>query len=418
MILDLGWSPIADPQGHVDELLVTVRDVTELRSLEHEARDKQEELQFIHELINVPAPTFHRFISNCREFMNENRRLINTGHVQQKDMEVLKILFINMHTMKGAARSLYFKKMTRIFHDVEQYYALLQKEPKATWDIVKMNRDLDEAERIIDIYDGINSEKLGRRPSEEKAGSIRHSQARQIYEALDKARRLLRGASPKDAQTLLDGAAAELFAQLYRPLNDVFLDIVRNTETLARDLGKEQPEVLVDCQKLHVTAHTEELLYKMFVHIIRNTMDHGLETAAERLQAGKDPQGQIRIQARRQGSFVCLYHEDDGRGLDIAKIQNTARRNRLIPEESRPGPAETAEMIFLAGFSTAGEASDISGRGVGMDAIRNFARQAGGDARIQLHESEGTGSRYYPFTLEILLPASLFVSSTQDLEAA
>jgi PAS domain-containing protein len=418
MILDLGWSPIMDHQGDVDQLLVTVRDVTELRSLELEARDKQEELQFIQELINVPASTFHRFTSNCRDFLNENRRLINTGHVQQKDMEVLKILFINMHTMKGAARSLYFKKMTRIFHDVEQYYALLQKESNASWDIVKMNRDLDEAERIIDIYDGINSEKLGRRPSEDKGGSISHRQARQLFEALDKARRLMRGAGPRDAQVLLDGAAAELFAQLYRPLRSVLLDISRSTETLARDLGKEAPEVRVDCEGLHVTARTEELLFKIFVHILRNTMDHGLETAAERLKAGKDPQGQIHMQVQRQGSFVCIFHEDDGRGLDLEKIRNTARKNRLILEDSRPGPAETAELIFLTGFSTAGEASDISGRGVGMDAIRNFARQAGGDARIHLHESEGKGSRFHPFTLEILLPASLFVSSSQDLEAA
>jgi PAS domain-containing protein len=417
MILDLGWSPIVDQQGNVDQLLVTARDVTELRSLELEARDKQEELQFIQELINVPAPTFHRFTSNCRDFLNENRRLINSGHLLQKDMEILKILFINMHTMKGAARSLYFKKMTHIFHDVEQYYALLQKEPNASWDITKMNRDLDEAERIIEVYDGINSEKLGRRHSEDKGASISHVQARQIHEALNKARQLLRGSANRNALDLLDGAAAELFARLYKPLHDVLLDITAGTVTLAKDLGKAQPDVQLESHGLHVTAKTEELLHKIFVHIIRNTMDHGIETTAERLKAGKDPQGMIHIKAQRSGSFVCLSYEDDGRGLDIEKIRATALKNRLVAEDSRSDLTETAEFIFLSGFTTAGDATDISGRGVGMDAIRNFARKVGGDVRIQLHD-EGTLGRFYPFTLEILLPAALFVNSSRDLEAA
>jgi PAS domain-containing protein len=418
MVLDLGWSPILDPHGVVDQLLVTVRDVTELRSLELEARDQQEELQFIQELINVPAPTFHRFTSSCRDFLNENRRLINSGHLLQKDMEILKILFINMHTMKGAARSLYFKKMTHIFHNVEQYYALLQKPANATWDIAKMNRDLDEAERIIDVYDGINSEKLGRRSSEDKGGGISHTEARQLHEAVDKARRLLRGSGNREAQALLDGVTAELFAQLYRPLQDVLDNMTAGTVTLAKDLGKAVPELVVEAQGLYVTAKTEELLHKMLIHMIRNTMDHGLETPNERMKALKDPQGTIQLKAERRGSFVWLAYEDDGRGLDIEKIRKTALKNRLIPEDRPLSVPETAELVFLSGLTTAGQTTDISGRGVGMDAIRNFARQLGGDVRIQLHETEGIAPRYYPFTLVILLPAALFISSNMNLEVA
>jgi HPt (histidine-containing phosphotransfer) domain-containing protein len=127
--LDLSWNPITNDEDVIEKILVTLRDVTELRALEEEAHDRKEELQFIGELINVTPEAFRRFIQSCHDFIYENRKLLNSQSLYQKDLEVLKVLFINMHTMKGAARSLYFKKMTRIFHDVEQYYALLQRDP-------------------------------------------------------------------------------------------------------------------------------------------------------------------------------------------------------------------------------------------------------------------------------------------------
>jgi HPt (histidine-containing phosphotransfer) domain-containing protein len=418
MILDLGWSPIVDPEGKVEQLLVTVRDMTELRALELEARGKKEELQFIQELLNVSAPIYHRFSSNCRDFLNENRRLINTCHQLDKDWEVLKILFINLHTMKGAARSLYLKKMTQVFHAVEQYYASLQKDPEAPWDWARMNRDLDEAERIIDIYDSINAEKLGRRPSEDKGGSISHNQARQIHGALEKARQLLRGSRPYEAQALLDGAITALFSELYRPLDEVLRSITKGTAILARDLGKHQPDVLINAAGFHTTAQTEELLHKIFIHIIRNSMDHGLEDPEERRQMLKDPAGLLRMDVSMDGNFINIAYEDDGRGLDVEKIRAIALKNGLIGPENCRTAAQAAELIFLSGLSTSRESTDISGRGMGMDAIRNFARQAGGDVRIRLHEQSGPEGHPYPFTLEILLPAALFMRIRWDRDAA
>ncbi|HET9238452.1 MAG TPA: 7TM diverse intracellular signaling domain-containing protein [Oligoflexus sp.] len=418
MILELGWSPIVDPAGKVEQLLVTLRDMTELRSLELEARGKKEELLLIQELINVPAPIYHRFSSSCRDFLNENRRLINTVHDLDKDWEVLKILFINLHTMKGAARSLYFKKMTQVFHSVEQYYASLQKNPDAPWDLGKMNRDLDDAERILDIYDSIHSEKLGRRPSEDKGGSIGHHQARQIHGALEKARQLLRGSGPYEAQALLDGAIAALFSQLYRPLDEVLRSITKGTATLARDLGKHQPDVLINAAGFHVTTHTEELLHKIFIHVLRNSMDHGLEGPEERRHAHKDPAGLLRMDVSMDGKFVCIAYEDDGRGLDVDRIRRIAVKNGLIAPDSARTASEAAELIFLSGLSTSRDTTDISGRGMGMDAIRNFARQAGGDVRIQLLDPKGPEGHLHPFTLEILLPAALFMRIRWDLDAA
>lgn len=417
MVLDLAWSPIVDVNDKVTQLLVTVRDVTELRSLELEARDKQEELHFIQELINVSASTFHRFTQSCEDFLNENRRLINSSSFQKKDMDVLKILFINMHTMKGAARSLYFKKMTRIFHDVEQYYALLQKEPHAIWDIRKMNHDLDDAERIVRIYEGINTEKLGRGPNADKGTGITLAKARQVHDKIRKARQLLHGAKEGDVLGLLESAGAELFAQLYKPLPDVLQEISMSTETLARDLGKMQPKLVVVGEAFCLDTRTEELLHKIFIHIIRNTMDHGIETPEVRAATGKDRRGTISIEVQRIGTIVSLFYTDDGRGLDLEKIRDTAEKNGLTAQGLNPTQSEVANFIFLSGLTTAGTATDISGRGVGMDAIRKFARQAGGDARIQLHGRPAQSGQFHPFTLEIQLPATLFICSELELEA-
>ncbi|MFW7379193.1 MAG: 7TM diverse intracellular signaling domain-containing protein [Oligoflexus sp.] len=407
-ILEISWNPITKADGVVEKLLVTVRDVTALRVLEEEANDKKEELQFIGELVNVKPESFQHFIQNCHEFIDQNRKLINSQSIKKKDMETLKVLFINMHTMKGAARSLYFKKMTKIFHDVEQYYAVLQKDPRAVWDIDKMQRDLHDVEKIIETYETINKDKLGRKMSDEKNIELAESHAKSLYQnLLDMGRQLQTVIDDKAAATMKN-ACLLLFPHLYNPAESILNDMCQCLDTLAKDLDKLKPDVAIQAKQIFISRKGEDLLRKVFVHLLRNSMDHGLEKPLERMRKGKLEKGQLKIIMSKAQDQMLLSFCDDGKGLDLNAICAIAKQHSWLGDEKQLLLEQRAELVFRSGLSTASQVSDISGRGVGMGAVRNYLRQEGADIKIRLTQDQPDESGNYPFYFEILLPLNLF----------
>ena len=158
-IIELDWAPIANEDGNVEKILVTLKDVTELRILEIEAQEQKKIMDIIAEVIDLQADRFISFVKVSSNFLSENKRLIEAAH--EKDLEVLKILFINMHTMKGAARTYHLKGLTSVMHDAEQEYAAIQKGQSA-WNRTKLLQDLKEVEDIFYFYSYVWEEKLGR----------------------------------------------------------------------------------------------------------------------------------------------------------------------------------------------------------------------------------------------------------------
>jgi two-component system chemotaxis sensor kinase CheA len=145
------------------------------------------------------------------------------------------------------------------------------------------------------------------------------------------------------------------------------------------------------------------------VHLVRNALDHGLETPAEREAAGKPSAGLVRISARHAGSNVIISVADDGRGVDPAAVAATAVRRGLLTAEQAEGldSARAIDLLFAPGFSTREETSDVSGRGVGMDAVRAKVREVGGEVWIASDHGHGTIAQIrLPLTLAIM-PALL-----------
>jgi chemotaxis protein histidine kinase CheA len=133
-----------------------------------------------------------------------------------------------------------------------------------------------------------------------------------------------------------------------------------------------------------------------FVHSFRNSLDHGIETPAERALAGKCPRGKIALRTERDAKGVRIHLSDDGRGLPIEELR-TKTGNRESPD------LVVAESIFDFGVSTAKGISRVSGRGVGMDAVRGFLRERGGDVAIEFTGEAQLGHR--PFELVFRLPS-------------
>jgi two-component system chemotaxis sensor kinase CheA len=139
------------------------------------------------------------------------------------------------------------------------------------------------------------------------------------------------------------------------------------------------------------------------MHIIRNAVDHGIESPEKRLACGKEEKGTIRISSFQKGNHVIIEVEDDGAGIDIEKVKAKALQKNLIQDAAALTDREALELLFLPGFSTADKISEISGRGVGMDVVKNNISAVSG--MVDIESKKGAGSRFIitlPITLAII----------------
>ncbi|QSO51708.1 chemotaxis protein CheA [Alicyclobacillus curvatus] len=188
------------------------------------------------------------------------------------------------------------------------------------------------------------------------------------------------------------------------PLETVFNRFPRMVRDLAKSLEKQVTfEVSGDDTELDRTLADE--IGDPLVHLIRNALDHGLESPAERIQAGKSETGQIRLMAYQARNKVYIEISDDGHGIDRQRVVQKAIRNGQLSESQAAAlrDEQVYDLLFQSGFSTAEKISDISGRGVGLDVVKNKIQSLGGDVHVE--STLGSGSRFIielPLTLSIM----------------
>jgi two-component system, chemotaxis family, sensor kinase CheA len=195
------------------------------------------------------------------------------------------------------------------------------------------------------------------------------------------------------------------------PVDAVFMRFPRLVRDLSGKLGKDVELKLVG-KDTELDRTVVEALGDPLVHLIRNSLDHGLEPPEDRVAAGKPKTGVLEISARHAGGNVVIEVRDDGRGIDPVKVGKRAVERGLITAEAAAtlDAKGAAEILFLPGFSTAEVTSDISGRGVGMDAVRTMIRELGGEVTMTSEFGAGTTSQIrLPLTLAIM--AALLVEA-------
>jgi two-component system, chemotaxis family, sensor kinase CheA len=185
------------------------------------------------------------------------------------------------------------------------------------------------------------------------------------------------------------------------PIKSTFQKMVRLVRDLARNSGK-QVRLTMSGEDTEIDRNVVDELYEPMVHMIRNSVDHGLEPPAERAAAGKDPNGEICLRAFHRGGNIVVEISDDGRGLNRERIIEKARANGLIADENKLTDDEINNLIFQPGFSTAREVSEISGRGVGMDVVKQAIERLRGQVDIQTRPGRGS-------TFVISLPLTLAI---------
>lgn len=247
--------------------------------------------------------------------------------------------------------------------------------------------DLDRVDRLIDLVGElvINQAMLAQRVSE--AGLARASG---VATGLDELEQLTRE---------IQDSVMAIRAQ---PVKSVFQRMPRLVREVAAMTGK-LVRLVTEGEGTEVDKTVIERLSDPLTHMIRNAIDHGLESPQERIAAGKPAEGQVHLSALHRSGRIVIEVMDDGAGIDRARVKAVAAGKGLIPSDAALSDDEIDNLIFLPGFSTASTISDISGRGVGMDVVRRSIQALGG--RISISSRPGRGSTFtmsLPLTLAVL----------------
>ncbi|WP_339546484.1 hybrid sensor histidine kinase/response regulator [Pseudomonas sp. RA_35y_Pfl2_P32] len=239
----------------------------------------------------------------------------------------------------------------------------------------------------------------------------------EVEEALQEARRLL-----AESQQLLAEQTAELdefawqasqraqvlydtaLACRMRPFADVLTGQARMVRDLGRSLGK-QVRLEIEGEKTQVDRDVLEKLEAPLTHLLRNAVDHGIESPEQRVLAGKPAEGLIRLRASHQAGLLVLELSDDGNGVDLERVRRSIVQRQLSPAETAEqlSEEELLTFLFLPGFSLRDTVTEVSGRGVGLDAVQHMVRQLRG--AVVLEQKAGEGSRFHlevPLTLSVV----------------
>ena len=186
------------------------------------------------------------------------------------------------------------------------------------------------------------------------------------------------------------------------PIGIVFQRFQRPVRDLALSIGKEI-ELHTEGEDTELDKNIIDALNDPLLHLIRNALDHGIEPREDRIKAGKDPIGHITLKAYQSGNSIFVEIRDDGRGLNRQKLLEKGIQKGLVDPTAIPTDEEIFNLIFLPGFSTAQQVSDLSGRGVGMNVVRQMVSEFKGSVQVQ--NSAGAGSAFilsFPLTLAII----------------
>lgn len=301
--------------------------------------------------------------------------------------------------------------MTNVVHETEQTYHELRQNPEMVWDSEMLGQQLAQVKNLVDEYAKVNSHTLGRKGPGRRGGVEKFllvdkeqvAQSIQLVDSVDATDlAAMRAALSQIGKTLsLIGT---------EKIDKILSGVIESIPSLAKELGKEPPVIRIDDQGIVVRNQIGGLLKNLFVHLLRNSIDHGLETAEVRQAAGKTQVGNIQLAMSVEDDKLKLSLRDDGRGLNIGRIRKMAIEKNMLPEGNAASPETVAKMIFASGFSTAEKVTEVSGRGVGMDAVKGFLENEGGSIEIHLLDNN-VDADLRAFETVITLPGKFAVQA-------
>ena len=398
--LEIDWNPIFGEDNIINRMMVVVRDVTELKALQQQASKKEVEMKIVEEILNISSTRFMKYMESSKKMVAENYSLIKKGLTLKK----LPQLYRNMHTIKGNSRIHNFELIAEKCHDAESRYSRYMNAEEKYLEKSVLD-DLNEVIASIDQYQSVFDSKLkafskDNSPTEELKNVI-ISEVKEVIEGIDYI-------PNQSSNKFISSIKGIIEIDNTLTLQEMLMEELISIDQLASDLGKANVKVVIENSVVRFKQYSESFLRNVFVHILRNSVDHGIESSKERMKKGKSTVALIRIDVKLNHGLAEIHVYDDGSGLNLDIIKKKALKAQLIDAEDDLSPDEIANLIFHSGFSTKDDISEVSGRGVGMEAVKSFLEEQGGNISIQFLDNLHTES-IRPFKLVVKIPSKHFI---------
>ena len=394
--LELEWNPITGKMDRLEKILLIVRDVTEVRKLSIELSQNRDQLAIFNQIGQTPRDKFRELIGDCHRKMDTIRQALAAEAIEP---EHCHIIYLSLHTMKGNARIWGWQHLVNIIHDMEN---ILQ-QYRAQTALVAGSELKATLQPVIDIFEQyavVGEEKFGLKSN--------------IMEIeIDAAMKIWRGVEtlhPDDTQELrgLKGLVRDVFkGQICHKLTDLLRETCSSARNIAHELGKEEPTIEIQPCALYVSPQGQQLIRNVMVNLLSNIMDHGIETADERLAKGKLAAGRITVRIRQEQEMVMVEISDDGRGLNIDEIRRVAANEGLAAGDMVSDEA-VGDYIFRPRISTRRKVTHISGRGMGMNAVRTYLSDSGGSIYLEFCDIKRNSWNNRDFLVVIRIPGEFF----------
>jgi two-component sensor histidine kinase/PAS domain-containing protein len=394
--IELEWVPILSSETQVSKLLVSVRDVTEIKQLTRESQEHQRTLDLIERIINFSPAKFDSFFESARDLLASTQRLLESPEIK---LDKVRHLSRNLHTLKGLSRAFGFKEISSDIHGMEQllHDTVKNQKPEAL-----ASAPLSSAfERIDEDFQElffINYTRLGREYAKQEH---KPAEIRSLIASINSLVSAIEQGAP---QAGLNQLRKTLVQDLFFNLEYLLQDIQESFEKSASRLGIKKPTIMIHGDLFHFYPSHHHLLKSVFMHLITNSMTHGFDSSTE---------GLIQIELSVRGRNLQILYQDNGQGMNMQKIRQLAA-SRVI-DVTQHSDTEIAQLIFDSGFSTRDQVDEFAGRGIGMDVVRSSLEEIGGSIHVALDNSlQGPlGKGFSPLSFKILLPTEVFLGVSE-----
>jgi HPt (histidine-containing phosphotransfer) domain-containing protein len=335
----------------VEYLMVIFEDITDIVKYEKQLQDQKtkylQEVESISAILKSGPEIFSNFLEESGSTLNE----IKSGIYSLSDPEKLNRVFRQVHSLKGSAKHLELNYMSTVSHQIEDILANARDHPERM-----IKKSTEELENLIaELFNEFQN--LSKMIERFKM----FSNLRDIGIKTDKAR---------------------------GPLQDFLNSLPNMVDLLAHNFEK---HVKLEVENSLANIPFLAKIKNPIIHLLRNSVDHGIEDQFERLSRNKNATGKIVLRLSNSGSFYLIEVEDDGSGIDFEKIRKKAVEKKLIGEgNAAPAKERLIQLIFKPSFSSRDVVTEISGRGYGLDIVKDAAETLQGKIRVQTKKGEGT----------------------------
>jgi len=397
--LEVDWQPLLDGEERCESMMVVLRDVTSLKTLIFEKESSDRNLKIVGQVLAISLPTFEKFSKNTAELIQMNLDAVD--RFQESLVLDLASMYRHIHTIKGNARTFGLLYIADIAHEVEHYFSDLRSGKVLSPDPARFRTDLEKLRSITEEYNvAITKIKniFPTKSDEDLVATLNdlHLQLRNAAEVKDK---------------FYDLAERQRVQRYFPTLEEMLGPILRDQGKIAEELAKPAPTIKFVGKDIRLSLEMENILRNIFTQILRNSLDHGIEAPEQRMREGKGDFGTITVSIEAsifQNDFVIEVH-DDGAGLNLAALAAKIDRKGL-------SDVELANTIFQTGVSTAEKITQISGRGVGMDIIKDLIIKNGGSIAIVFTDKKQPNGRQ-PFKLVLTFPSDCVLMTRANYAA-